>query len=128
MASGDELAKIARDSLRGNPDGTPGDPIDDAARLRERLKVILCRKAFDFIEQLPPIENQTNQAQLEQLAFAQQILRENSLHHRAAFMMILGELPDATTPAQILGATDAQLEAKLTPARLQALARGLRLG
>jgi hypothetical protein len=92
--------------------------------------MLMARKAFNFIENAPEPSGPDDpwQTYNENLAFAQQILRENSLHLNSVFNMILGELPEAATVAQIFDSTDAQLNNKLTPARLQALARGLRLG
>jgi hypothetical protein len=44
------------------------------------------------------------------------------------FNLVLANAPSAATPAQILGATDTQLDAVLSLARLALLAKGLRLG
>jgi hypothetical protein len=124
MASLLELATIQVNSL-ADP-GEPPDPDIVAARdLRGRVRMLLVRKAYAFIEATP---NPEGQPQLEQLAFAQQAFRNPDSHTPAMFNLVLANAPTASTPAQILGATDTQLDAVLSLARLALLAKGLRLG
>ena len=133
MADLSELAKIENDSLAPDP-GDPGEPPDPAivaiiaARdLRARIRILLARKGYNFIEG-GGAGAPANQTEIERIAMAQQLLRNTGQYLDSAFLIVLVAAPNAATPDDILGQTDQELNATLTPARLDRLAYGLRPG
>lgn len=125
MASLLELAQIEEWSVAVDV-GSPADPnIVLAKELRARIRTLLYRKAFNFMQSTQDPEGKEQRAVL---AFSQQILRNPGLHLEAAFHVALAQAGAGATVAEILNATDAQLNAIFSLSVIASLAFGLQPG
>lgn len=123
MATLLELATIEEESTLPST-GSPVDPGTPQA-LRARIKTLLYRKAFAYMEATPSPQDSD---EIAQLAFAQQVLRNPESQLGAVFRLLLAEADVNDTVEEILAATDTQLDTVMTQARLATLAKGLRVG
>jgi hypothetical protein len=125
MATLLELAQIDEWS-RTDPDvGSPDSTANLARQLRIRIRMLLIRKAYQFIQGTPDPEGQE---EIEQLAFAQQVLRNPYNHVDTAFNIALAQTNPALTITQILNVTDAQLDDVLSGPTLRLISLGFRPG
>lgn len=125
MANLLELAQIDEWSRMNEDPGSPDSDINRARQLRARIKWLLIRKAYQFIQSTP---NPDEQDEREQAAFAQQVLRSPLSHIDTAFNIALAQGNPALTVTQILNATDEQLENVLSSNTLRLIAMGFRPG
>lgn len=124
MANLLELANIMEDAIK-DP-GSPPDPaIEGANNLRKRIRMLLVKRAVGFLRNTP---NPSGQDQLEQVALAQQVLRNPTLYAEGILNIVIAMAPPTATRDQIITSTDTQLEAALLNSDLALLARGLSLG
>jgi hypothetical protein len=124
MASLADLAQIDEWS-RMNDGGSPSDPrIEQARQLRQRLRIVLLKKALYHIRATPVPEGE----QREMVAFAQRVLRNPSSHLEEAWNIALVDSPPTATIDQILLASDQSLEDALDATTLRLLAVGLQPG
>ena len=107
----------------------PGEPPDPnivlARQLRGRIRALLYRKAFTFMQATQDPEGKEQRALL---AFAQQTLRNPGLHLEASFHVALAQSPGAATVDEILNITDQQLNTIFSVNVLSSLAFGLQPG
>lgn len=112
MATLLELATIEKNST----DLASVDPdVVAAVELRSRVRVACLKKASAILLVPLPTDPDLRGPALEQLAWAQRVVANPEAYSNAVFRVALGGASPAATVAQILGTSDANIEATIIP-------------